>query len=133
MRAIDATNRDINWRIRPRSDLQIFGMADYWTLPLANGARGDGDCEDFVLQKRSSLRKSGYALTMMSIAIVEAPSQQTHAVLLLNTDRGVLVLDNLEARIRPLSKTPYRVISREEFGAPLKWRAGVGSGDPSPL
>lgn len=127
MRAIEAINRDVNWRIKPRTDNEAFGVADYWTLPLAYGAKGVGDCEDFVLQKRSTLRKSGYSLKMMSIALVEVPGQQTHAVLLLNTDRGVMVLDNLDSRVRRLSRSPYRVISREQFGAPLHWKAGAGS------
>lgn len=124
LRAIEAVNRDVNWRIRPVSDAEGFGASDYWTLPLANGERGVGDCEDFVLQKRSELRKAGYPLSMMSIALVDVPAQQTHAVLLLNTDKGVLVLDNLDSRVRRLYKTSYRIISHEDFGSPLHWLAG---------
>lgn len=117
-------NRDINSRIAPISDDQAFGVLDYWTLPLDDGARPQGDCEDFVLQKRSSLRRSGVALGAMSVAIVETPRRETHAVLLVNTDEGVLVLDNLNSRVRRLSQTPYRIISRETFGEPLRWKSG---------
>lgn len=124
LRAFEAVNREVNWRVRPQSDQQAFGASDYWTLPLSSGERGVGDCEDFALQKRSMLRKAGYPMSMMSVALVDALDQQTHAVLLLNTDKGVLVLDNLDSRVRRLSKTRYRIISREDFGAPLRWLAG---------
>ncbi|WP_374575539.1 transglutaminase-like cysteine peptidase [Phenylobacterium sp.] len=125
---IKRVNRDVNWRIRPATDLEAFGVPDRWTLPLAPGGGGEGDCEDFVLQKRSELRKSGFSLKMMSIALVETPRRQTHAVLLLNTDHGVLVLDNLDSRVLKLSRTSYKIISRERMGDPMSWRAGLDAG-----
>lgn len=131
LKAIVRINRDVNWRIEPRTDLQAFGASDYWTLPLSDHGRGVGDCEDFVLQKRSDLRKAGFSMGMMSVAIVGTPAGQTHAILLLNTNRGVLVLDNLDARVRPLSRTAYRIISRERLGDPMHWKAGLSGGPPA--
>ena len=117
-------NRDVNRRIRPRTDAQAFGVSDYWTLPLSTGARAEGDCEDFVLQKRSDLRRAGLDLGAMSVAIVRTPRGDAHAVLLVNTERGVLVLDNLTSRVDRLERSPYRIMMREVFGAPDTWIRG---------
>jgi len=118
-------NADVNAEITPRVDREVFGDVDHWALPLVDGSGPFGDCEDFALQKRSILRKSGVSLGALSIAIVETPRRETHAVLLVNTAKGVLVLDNLTSRIRRLEQTPYRIISRESFGAPLHWKSSV--------
>lgn len=122
---LKTVNADVNARIIPRTDREVFGDLDHWALPLDTSGAPFGDCEDFALQKRSLLRKAGLPLQVMSVAMVETSRRETHAVLLVSTVQGVLVLDNLTSRIRRLEQTPYRIISREMLGAPLHWKASV--------
>src|SRR5260370_17518138 len=42
-------NRAINLKIRPMSDLALYGAEDVWSPPLAPLARGAGDAEDHAV------------------------------------------------------------------------------------
>lgn len=122
MRLVKQINHRVNLKIRPETDIATYGVSDFWTLPIATGV-GKGDCEDFVLEKRRSLRRAGVSLGALSIALVSTRSGIVHAVLLVNTEEGVVVLDNLSDGVRDLSKVPYTVVVRQAFGAPLEWVA----------
>ncbi len=95
-------NTAVNRAIRPRHD----GSVDIWTV----GASA-GDCEDYVLAKRRQLIRAGIPASALRIAFVKTRRGEGHAILMVKTSRGDLVLDNLTAAIRPLSQTGYRLIS----------------------
>lgn len=44
-------------------------------------------------------------------------------MLLIDTDKGAMVLDNLSPWIRRWDQTPYTWIARQTPGDPLTWRA----------
>jgi predicted transglutaminase-like cysteine proteinase len=46
---------------------------------------------------------------------------ETHAVLLVTTDRGELVLDNLSSWVKPWQDVRYQWIERQAPGQPLTW------------
>jgi predicted transglutaminase-like cysteine proteinase len=100
-RLLDATNRFVN-RARYVADAPGYAGGDVWATPAELFSRG-GDCEDFALAKFFLLRELGIPDTRMRIAIL-APtgSQESHAVLLVETESGTVVLDNLRPR-------PYRL------------------------
>jgi predicted transglutaminase-like cysteine proteinase len=123
------TNRYVNGAIRQRDDIAIYGRADYWALPLAEGnPKREGDCEDYVLEKRHALIRAGVPAQALSIAIVETPYREIHAVLLVSTDRGEMVLDNLRPEVLPWRQVGYRWRQRQVAGAADMW-VNVASDD----
>lgn len=118
---IDAINRGFNRSIRQSPDRRQYGVGDYWTIPEGRAPRGD--CEDFVLAKRRALVASGYSPTLLSIALVITPWGEDHAVLLVSTTDGELVLDNLTPRIERWDRTGYRWLKRQTPGHALAWSA----------
>jgi len=118
-RRVQRINREINRAIRHREDSAVYGRPDQWAL----GEAGVGDCEDYALAKRAALIQAGVPARALSIALVETRRGESHAVLLIDTDKGALVLDNLSPWIRRWDQTPYTWIARQTPGDPLTWRA----------
>jgi predicted transglutaminase-like cysteine proteinase len=118
-KAIADINRNVNRQIRSGSDARVYGVGDYWTVPQGDRARGD--CEDFVLAKRRALVRAGYPVGALSIAIVETRWGEVHAVLLVATDRGDYVLDNLTGRIVRWDQVSYRWRERQAPGKTFEW------------
>lgn len=76
-------NDDVNWRV-----------SDYWETPIEFFRRG-GDCEDFAIAKYVSLRALGVPEERLRIAIVhDERKNMPHAILIVYSDQGPLVLDN---------------------------------------
>ncbi|OGN50702.1 MAG: hypothetical protein A2352_04550 [Caulobacterales bacterium RIFOXYB1_FULL_67_16] len=118
-KAISDINRTVNRQIRSGSDARVYGVSDYWAVP--NGDRARGDCEDFVLAKRRALMRAGYPVEALSIAVVETRWGEVHAVLLVATDRGDFVLDNLTGRISRWDQVNYRWRERQAPGKTFEW------------
>lgn len=75
-------------------DSKNYGQNDYWSTPMEFFARG-GDCEDYAIAKYASLRMLGVPDDRMRIAIVQDTVQNIpHALLIVYTDQGPLILDN---------------------------------------
>ena len=120
---LNRINRSINSRIRPMSDEQAFGMSDFWTLPLSDGPRPVGNCKHYVLEKRKALVEAGVPPSALSIAILRTDVGEIHAVLIVATERGDFVLDNLVPGIRGWREPDYAWLSRQVPGRPLEWAA----------
>jgi predicted transglutaminase-like cysteine proteinase len=125
MAKLNAVNERVNSSIRYVSDTAQFGQTDYWTLPLEAGASAAGDCKDYVLEKRRALVSRGVPASALSIAIVETSWGEIHAVLLVATTQGDLVLDSLSAWIQPWTQSHYRWIKRQQPGQSMNWAAIV--------
>jgi predicted transglutaminase-like cysteine proteinase len=127
-RLIEGVNRDINGRIIGRSDEMTYGLADYWNTPLSTPHEGPtyGDCKDYVIEKRRALMDAGLPASALSIAIVKTHWNATHAVLLVATDKGEMVLDNLSPWVTAWNRLDYRWIERQAPGSTLTW-VGVGN------
>lgn len=118
-RTLSRLNRRVNRAIRQGSDARIYGQGDFWVAPSGSGARGD--CEDYVLAKRRALLEAGYPAAALSIALVETRWGESHAVLLVATDAGEFVLDNLTARISPWNRAGYSWRERQAPGSIFNW------------
>jgi predicted transglutaminase-like cysteine proteinase len=116
-RTVNRINRRMNREIRHVPDQELYGEEDRWSLPGA--ARGD--CEDYVLAKRSALIEAGVAPEALSIAIVETPRGESHAVLLLASDRGEYVLDSLSPWVSRWDRVNYRWRERQAQGGAFDW------------
>lgn len=95
-------NGHVNRTITPSSDKG----GDVWSVGVTKG-----DCEDFVLAKRSALVRAGVPPSALRIAYVKTRRGEGHAILVVKSNGADLVLDNLTQTIRPLKETGYRVIS----------------------
>jgi predicted transglutaminase-like cysteine proteinase len=117
---LNTVNRGVNRAITPAPDMIENRAADIWSLPLLEGAR-TGDCEDYVLEKRRALAAAGLPQEALSIAVVRTRAGETHAVLLVDTDAGELVLDNRSQWIAPWNEVGYRWVKRQSPSDPARW------------
>ncbi len=115
-------NRYVNRSIAPVTDLELYHRDEVWTLPTAYG-----DCEDYVLLKRSELIRRGWPSGSLLVTVVFDEAGEGHAVLLAVTSRGELVLDNKTDAVRPWHETVYRYVKRQSETDPHRW---VSVGDP---
>lgn len=111
-----AVDNNVNAAVRPVSDEDLYQVAEYWAYP-----QGAGDCEDFVLEKRRALVQSGWPASTLLIAVVRKQDGEGHAVLLVRTDRGDLVLDNLDGEIHVWNETPYSYLKRQDQADSASW------------
>lgn len=120
-------NMAANAAIRPISDQRQFSVAERWSLPTKRG----GDCEDYALLKKQQLIAAGVAPNRLLIAVVLDRKRQPHAVLVLRSDMGDFVLDNLTKRVLPWQKTGYAFLRMQDPRDPSRWvavmaQAGAG-------
>lgn len=111
-----AVNDNVNTAIEPVTDEELYGRQEYWTYP-----DGKGDCEDFVLLKRRELIQSGWPAGSLLITVVRQTNGDGHAVLTVRTDRGDLVLDNLEPKIKLWGETEYQFLKRQSEHHSGRW------------
>jgi predicted transglutaminase-like cysteine proteinase len=79
---------------RYRTDKDNYGTGDHWATPAEFLSRG-GDCEDFALFKFLSLRYLGFNPDSIRIVVlVDTNLRAPHAVLTVDMNNDVLVLDN---------------------------------------
>jgi predicted transglutaminase-like cysteine proteinase len=117
---LNRINRQINGAMRQVTDAQAYGQNEYWTLPLStNQVSGtanrmpEGDCEDFALEKRAALINAGWPEDSLYLAVGFSQRTGLHAVLVVATDQGDLVLDNTVSWIDPVQRTDYTWIRRQ--------------------
>jgi len=115
-----AVNDRVNRDIRYQNDVDHYGVANHWTLAPGDGA---GDCKDYALAKREALRAAGLPDRALRIALVRTRDNALHAVLTVDTDKGVFVLDSLTSDIRPWTAAPYQWLARQSAEDPLRWVA----------
>lgn len=107
---IVSVNRQVNTTIQPMTDIDHWGVGDRWDIPTD----GYGDCEDFQLLKRKMLvEQYGLPRRALRMTVVIDEQGEGHAVLMVRTDEGDLVLDNKRSGILPWHQTGYVFIKRE--------------------
>jgi predicted transglutaminase-like cysteine proteinase len=121
---LDEVNRAVNRQIEPVTDLDLYGVTDYWTIPTARG-----DCEDYVLLKRKRLMELGWPASALLITVVRDERGEGHAVLMVRTQQGDFVLDNKTDEIKLWHRTRYQFVMRQSYLNPRVWM----SLDPSEL
>ena len=89
------------------SDIDHWGVADYWATPVEMLASNGGDCEDYAIGKYFTLLALGIDIGKLRITYVKAPqapnpADQSHMVLTYyaKPDAIPLVLDNLVPEVR---------------------------------
>ena len=99
-------NRYFN-RARFVSDIEHWGVDDYWATPAELIASDGGDCEDYAIAKYFALKELGIPKARLRITYVRSLLlKQAHMVLAYypTPQADPLILDNLEDQIRPGSQ-----------------------------
>ncbi|GJE17998.1 transglutaminase-like cysteine peptidase [Methylobacterium marchantiae] len=108
-RTLTSVNRRVNGRIHPITDMAHWGVVDRWDFP----DDGFGDCEDFQLLKRRMLVERGLPRRALRMTVVIDDIGEGHAVLMVRTDKGDLILDNKTSAILSAPRTGYTYVKRE--------------------
>lgn len=117
-------NRAVNKQVRQIEDRTQYGVDEHWALPTRRG----GDCEDLVLLKKKLLMERGVPSQSLLIATVLDKKLNSHAVLVLRTQKGDLVLDNLTNLIKPWKETGYTFLKLQDPNALSRWQAVIAGG-----
>lgn len=117
-------NSRINRRVRSISDRRQYNQPEVWALPTRRG----GDCEDFALLKKRELIAAGVSPNMLLMATVLDRRRNSHAVLVLRTDEGDFVLDNLTNQIHHWQDTGYTFLKLQNPSRPANWDAIFAGG-----
>jgi predicted transglutaminase-like cysteine proteinase len=118
LRELDDVNRAINKAVEPATDLEVYGVNEYWTLP-----RSKGDCEDYALLKRHNLVRKGWPVSSLLMTVVRDEKGEGHAVLTARTLQGDFILDNKIEDVRLWNQTPYEFVMRQSYINPRVWVA----------
>lgn len=111
-----AINSAINARVAPITDQDLYHVNEFWTYP-----DGQGDCEDYALEKRRQLIAKGWSPSALLMTVVRQQNGEGHAVLMVRTDRGDLVLDNQVGQVLVWNTTSYQFIKRQSQTDSRKW------------
>lgn len=114
---LELVNQAVNAEITPTDDREQYGVEEYWTLPRS----GKGDCEEYVLLKQQRLLSRNWPMSALLITIVRDESDLGHAVLMVRTKSGDIILDNRDDTLRFWSETPYRFVKRQSYLNPRAW------------
>ena len=112
-RQLRRVNNQVNRSIRPVNEI---GRRDRWEADVAQG-----DCEDFVLTKRRKLISLGWSPRTLRIAVTRTASGEGHAVLVVKTSKGDLVLDNRTAAIKSWQRTDLNWVKIQSAENPRMW------------
>jgi hypothetical protein len=81
--------------VKPTTDLAQYGVADYWSAPLATLTTGAGDCEDYAILKYVALLEVGIDADDLQFMLVHDIKHNTiHAVLVVRLGEEWIILDN---------------------------------------
>lgn len=116
---VEQVNASANAAIRPVTDADQYGVQEVWALPGAEG----GDCEDYALFKKRALIEAGISPDRLLLTVVLDRRDDPHAVLILRTDRGDYVLDNVTNRILAWHRTGYTFVAKQNPDNPSHWVA----------
>lgn len=115
----DRINRKVNRTIREATDYEVYGVEDYWSLPYS----GAGDCEDFALLKMKRLIEAGVPENRLFLAQAILPNREMHMVLVLRTDGGDYILDNLNNTLTPWWRTRLTFLKIQNASNRSRWDA----------
>jgi len=105
---LEKVNNFFNSHIMYVSDVDLWGVTDYWATPHEILVKGAGDCEDYSIAKYFTLKKLGIPENKIRITYVKNLRQnQPHMVLTYSSspDQMPVILDNL---IPEITSAEYR-------------------------
>ncbi|MCD7058909.1 transglutaminase-like cysteine peptidase [Pelagibacterium xiamenense] len=109
---LDQVNREVNAAIRPQ-----LRASQIWEL----GAEA-GDCKDYAMNKWNRLIEMGVPAGALHLAIGYTEDGVGHAVVLVRTAQGDLVLDNLADEVLAWNEVTHDLVAMATSN-PLRWTA----------
>lgn len=109
-------NSFVNATIEPKTDIELHGVSERWSLPTTSG-----DCEDFALLKQKMLHTRGWPMSALLLTVVRDELGDGHAVLTVRTAEGDFILDNKRDEILVWTKTEYDYLMRQSYLNPKIW------------
>lgn len=101
-------NKYVNSTVRYVEDKNNYGVSDYWATPDEFFARNAGDCEDFAIAKYAALKALGVPEERMRLTILQDTKKGIpHAILVVYTDEGPMLLDNQIKNAVPASTVAH--------------------------
>jgi predicted transglutaminase-like cysteine proteinase len=113
--ALLEVNRKVNIAIRPEPNLRGLAGEEWIINPSA------GDCNDYAVSKKHQLRAKGWPAHALFLSEVVTSWGEHHLVLVVRTDKGDLVLDNMTGAIRPVVLARYQWVRAQKPGSPMSW------------
>ena len=86
-------NREVNASVSYMSDSEQFGIPEFW----CEARSGFDDCDGYALLKRELLKEQGFDAEKIHLATcwINVKADDTgHCVLIVETDKGQVILDN---------------------------------------
>lgn len=123
-RKVEHVNRLVNGRAIYVVDLPTsIWSADDWATPAEFFERGAvGDCEDIAIAKYFALRHLGVPVSSLRVAVVHDTEEDlAHAVLIVFTEDGPVVLDNQVEDIVPVSEAGERYRAYYQANEEFLW------------
>ncbi len=114
---VASINTDVNRAIHPHANLGGLATEKWVVAPAA------GDCHDYAVTKRHELLAKGWPAHALLLAEVVTSWGEHHLVLVVRTLEGDFVADNLNADVRPLSRTSYAWVRVQTPSNPMLWAA----------
>jgi predicted transglutaminase-like cysteine proteinase len=108
-------NGEVNRDIIPQRNLGGI-LTEKWLVSPRSG-----DCRDYAVTKRHELLARGWPPRSLLLSELVTASGEHHLVLIVRTKDVDLVLDNLNANVRPLSMTRYQWVRVESPSNPKYW------------
>lgn len=119
LKLLNQVNQSVNREVKKASDLDLYGMPEYWSLPRVVDGKKYGDCEDYALEKRRQLIAAGVPESALSLAVAVTARGEGHAVLMISLKSGDWVLDNLTPWATPWEDLNYHWVERQVPGTAL--------------
>lgn len=113
---LDEVNRSVNRAVAPATDMEIYGVSEYWTMPDVRG-----DCEDYALLKQKILIERGWPPSSVLLTVVRDDKGEGHAVLTARTSKGDFILDNKSNEVRVWYQSGYQFVMRQSYVNPRVW------------
>lgn len=119
--ALVRINGSVNRSIRPMSHTGDTTYDTWRILPRA------GDCNDYAVSKRHELIAAGWPTRAVLLSEVVTSWGEHHLVLLVRTDRGDFVLDNLRPQVMRWTAADYRWVRVQSPTEPVLWTTIVNA------
>jgi predicted transglutaminase-like cysteine proteinase len=112
---LERINAEVNRSIIPKRDTQWLRGAGWLIAPKA------GDCNDYAVTKRHELLALGWPERALLLSEVVTSWGEHHLVLVVRTNEGDLVADNLYPKVRIWLKAPYQWVRIQSPKTPNSW------------
>jgi predicted transglutaminase-like cysteine proteinase len=108
-------NLAVNGRIRPQRNEGGVATEEWLINPET------GDCNDYAVTKRHDLIAKGWPPRALLLSEVKLASGEHHLILVVRTQEGDVVLDNMTDSLRAWNRTPYRWVRMQTPADPSMW------------